>query len=1767
MAKVELNIVALGDFSSVNAQIKSLQEQVALLQKNMAGVGVSSNFAKELSNINASFKQTMLSTGQFTQSTVMMTSETDKFGQALVTGKLKLTDYYNIIKQKNSEAVTQMKALAVEQTKLQNSIVMNDPSKQGILSVYTPTQIDKVANATKIAANEANLYALAVKKGSQELINWGKNTQWAGRQLTVGMSVPLMIFGQQAVQSFKDVNTELTRLQRLYGEGLTPPSQTELNQISSQVLNLGKQIAGTMGIAQTETVKAAANFAAMGRQGQDLLTTTAETMRLSKLGAVSTADATNTVVALQNVYKVSTYNLADAVNFLSDIQKQTTMTLGDMTQAIPRVGPIMQQLGGTYKDTAVMLVAMREAGIPAAQAANAVKSAVASMIAPTSAASKEFMQYGINLTAIKDTTQGNPVKMIEALQAGMAKLSPLVKEQLIEKLFGKFQFARVSALLENFGKIGSQTQNALKIAGATSGELATLANQEMKQATESPTARYQRALESFKATLYPVGQELIKIATKLMDFGNAIGKVFSGLPGPLKSVMGAIAIGIALSGPIIMLTGLFANFAGYVLKGFFNLKQLATGGKTLGQLLTPELIAAQNANELFATGIAGDVDAVNLLSKAIQDLTLNIQTMVGTLSAGTGFGAVLTDVANSARVYEQMKLPGFATGGIVPGSGSGKVDTYPAMLAPGELVVDAATTKKYWPLFNAAINGKIPGYHKGNMTHVHPHNINGPYGEGEDGQTVYIGPKTGKTASAPAPIQGLASFISTVSGDKKSINAVADVADQRMKDAGIVPPTAGQRKSYNQFDLAHIEHTARTSGGQKVWDLNNLATSTSAENNILNMFDKSQQSPKAIEEAHKLLDLAKTKILSGGMSEADVEKEIKNLKAGGQPITENGRKVYKAFLEKITSEIETDIKRMKADSNAKPTSSFISSHKNGKTELTPYGRMAYYADEYTGQRGPGGSLTPLEELRASKYATPSVGRAIPLAQWEKDFAGAANEREFDPTSSKAGNSAYAQALQQKLNILKQHGKEETKEYQSIYENLLIAEQQNQTQMLNEELKGQAARMNELRKNKQTETEEYKMLGQQLAQGYAEGIISEAEITKAAGSKLVTAAIISVEKTQKSASPSVVAEQLGLNFGEGYVQGINQADVMATEAGGQLVNSATLGAEEQNLASGGLLSKITSKIPFMGAGGQMGSGMKFASSAGVMVAGQLLSSMLPKGGVAADVSSGASSGASMGMFLGPEAAVAGAAVGAAISGIKELMKAESDHAKQAAATFKSSADAAQLFGGTVSSQAKPLVILGSTANSINPPLSQLTTNMNNIKDAIKNLPKDNALVLVVNAMTAANAANAASIAKSFVTTQMAINGIDPEKAKQLYDALNGVAGKPQAIGTKSGLPTSTASAVASYMPIEARTGSAGMSAFASDLGYAAAFGKTNAAWQQATTQVKTLFETIMTLDTHSKQYADTITGLNDKSINNQNALSILSDAYSTSDKALSDQISKLAMHGATFAQVAQLFKDAGQQGSKIPTQIIDEMKKSAANIPASDWASLIKEIANYVAPTPKPGDPNYVAPAPSVTTTFTGTGPQKQYKKLLEARVKDENVITKGLNDQLKAYKLQVEEAKRLRDYDLQRADLLSQRQDALITGNFMQAAIIGQQSAGLAVDFAATSKENLMQGTIDKIQTRADQFSTALADLNDAIANGSSKLDETIKKIAGLNRIAGNAEGTGTITVQNTITISSLENPQQIATAVAAKAQAGTISGIKEAAKTNKTNQVKVGGK
>jgi TP901 family phage tail tape measure protein len=1563
MARVELNIVALGDFSSVSTQIKALQAQVDLLNKSVVGVGLGSNLTKDLNSAAASFKNTMLSTGAFTQSTVKLTTETQKFGQALVSGKLALSDYYNIVTNKSGSAVNSVKALAVEQTKLQNSVVMADPTKQGFYSVFTPTTINKVTDATKIAANEQNIYNLAVENGSKALINWGKNTQWAGRQLTVGLTVPLMLFASQATSSFKDVNIELTRLQRLYGEGLTPPSQAELNQISAQVTDLGKNVASSMGIAVKDTVQVAANFAAMGRQGQNLLDTTYQTQRLSKLGAVDATAATNTIVALQNVYKVSTNQLADAVNFLSDIQKQTTMTLGDMTEAIPRVGPIMQQLGGTYKDTAVMLVAMREAGIPAAQAANAVKSAIASMIAPTRSAVTAAQQFGISLNAVKNA--GTPVQMIEKLQEGLSKLSPLAKEQVIEKIFGKFQFARVSALLDNFGKVGSQTQNALKIAGATSTELATLANQEMQQATSSPTAKYQRALETFKADLLPVGQKIIEITTSLMNFGNTVAKIFSGLPGPIKSILGIAVIGTVLAGPIIMLTGLMANFLGYITKTVFNLKQLATGGMTLRQLLTPEIIASQQAADLFSKGILGDVESVDLLNQAIKNLTITMEGLVASMNAGTGINAVESIIATEAGLAGgriPFRAPGMASGGFVPGTGN--TDSFPAMLTPGEAVIPKGPAAQYAPFISSMIRGNLPGF---------------AYGLDPMGNKVRI--ERGHIYSAHGQ--------NILDKARAMLNSQSRLSDISSVESGVM---MGMTNPLNQNVRGTGEGMSGSQVGAELRKFETLKGPSGQSLDPMIMIKKNAERLGAdMSKAAPLLDKAYKDLIES------VEKQTNIVfgKGKGQvPLEEWMQKQLQPILQKIETKVGGNLDTALSNVVGPRGTQKLS---NNKT------KNASGATLYINEKG---DLIPLKESGTG------------LVHGEV---------------STYGGSMPGAFSSQKQAIIK----ESTKQLDD------------------------------------------------------------------------TARIALDEHSNSKKGVKTGKEYIG-----GVTQGVEEAAPSLWTEGKQTVNNLEKGIDE---GLNGPVARSKIQRILKKPNGGLSLMAKIGASSALMMGGQMATSMLPQGSNLAAIGGSVSSMAGMGMMFGPYGAAAGAAIGLLTGGISALMKAEKEQQEVAKASFSSSAELAQIFGTNVTNATTPVAILTDKVSGSSQALSGFSKDVRNTVDAINKLPANNPLKLLLNNMTNTTAENAKNLAKAFITAQMALNGMDPKKAQDIYNILMGASKHAQAIGQASNLPKSTKEAVVAYASGATTDSTRYVSGSKGGEGTvihskAKSYNELNDTGKQSADKLANVVNSLIGMDATSKEYKDTLDGLNSKSINQKEAMSALALSYGRTDKEVAKQIDLMNKNGLSVSQAALLFKASAinSQGAakEIMDNLKDNLKKGTDPKKLGDlWAKLIKEIADAAKKGNTGGASSNDSSNQSDSTykPFTGTAQEKEVEKVLQENLKAQNAQLKIARDELSVQNKIAQEAKQQLQYQQQITGLQNDMKTAMISGNYLQAAALKQQISSVRVDFNSTSVQTKMQNQVDELQSNADQINQGLSDLKDAIANGKTTIDKSILAAKGLS--------------------------------------------------------------
>ena len=734
MADVNATFVYDADFTSAISQTRLLSRELSTLNNSFNSLDKDARKVRD--RLGEIFKADVGDLGAFSARTVDITSNMDNFGKALDRNKLKLRDYAREAR-KAFQADSNSRKLAEDQVRRSKASLVEmgmDASgrRKGIL--VTPLKLDMSDMQTQleVSRKQFSIFNKLVNDGATQLINWGKNTQWAGRQLTVGLTVPMTIFATTTIKAFNEVDKELTRFQKVYGSDLVGATTQATNAIRQQVQALAVDIAGAYGIAAKETAGLAADLAATGLEGQKLLDSIKQTTRLSVLGEIDRQDAMKTTLSLQNAFNMSTQELAESINFLNAVENQTSLSLQDLTEAIPKVGPVVRALGGDVKDLSVLMVAMKEGGINAAEGANALKSGLASLINPTKAGSEVAKQYGIDLEDIVKRNKGQLLPTVLEFQKSMQTLDDLGKAKIIEQLFGKYQFARISALFDNLNTQGSQTKQVIELMSASNTDLARIANAEIKTLTESASMRFQRSMEAIKAALLPVGEAIVNSVLPFMErFAGVLDRIVSfakNLPGPIKSFL-KIAGGLtAIAGPLIMMTGVLGNFLGYIVKGamaFVNLGRTIRGLPVEKfSLMDDAQIAASKATDTVTISIEKQKSAMIGLNKLMMDY----YTLINKQAARTP--ALFNSTPQSSTIGGSPVVPkGVRTlpiikrqsGGAawVPGNGSG--DKIPALLEPGEFVINRNAAKQYGGVLEDINNGvprfqsggKIPGYVRG----------------------------------------------------------------------------------------------------------------------------------------------------------------------------------------------------------------------------------------------------------------------------------------------------------------------------------------------------------------------------------------------------------------------------------------------------------------------------------------------------------------------------------------------------------------------------------------------------------------------------------------------------------------------------------------------------------------------------------------------------------------------------------------------------------------------------------------------------------------------------------------------------------------------------------------------------------------------------------------------------------------------------------------------------------------------------------------------
>ncbi len=731
---IQSNIRIDIDATSALATLKNLQRQISAFHTSMIKGSADAAAASAL------YQQKLVNainrTGQFSAEITKVASSSESFTTALEKNKLSMGEYFRYAGGASKSFGKMFKAefrtiekTAIERVKtLQTQYIQLGRDANGALKAIKikPLALDMkdLSVQTQIAAQKTQILNKLMMQGSTNLLNFGKNTQWAGRQLMVGFTVPLTMLGSIASKTFMEMEEQAIKFKRVYGETFTTSAETDkmLQQIKSLANEFTKY-----GIAVSDTMAMAADAAAQGKMGADLLAQVSQATKLATLGNVEQQQALETTISITNAFGIATEDLAGKIDFLNAVENQTVTSIEDLTVAIPKAGPVIKQLGGSVEDLAFFLTAMKEGGINASEGANALKSGLAAMINPTRQASEFMAKFGISISGIVEGNKGDVKGMVMGLAQALDKLDPLNRARAIEQMFGKFQFARISTLLQNVTKDSSQATRVLGLTKASAAELAVLSQRELSKMEASPMYKFQKAVEDLKTSLVPLGEAFIKAITPVVNFAKGILDRFNALDEGAKSFVTGLVGVVGVIGPAFLMGfGLIANGVANVIKLFTNMKMAYNRAlDSTGELgvqtdyMTQAELEAQAAAASLDQAHSTLTQTFNVEAAALANLTTAYEKAIAAQNVFSGSnpgmfpgGAPGSSVPDGTG-KRRGQWKGYAEGGIIRGPGTGTSDSIVAMVSDGEAIIPADKTKKYGPLINGIISGNIPGFSQG----------------------------------------------------------------------------------------------------------------------------------------------------------------------------------------------------------------------------------------------------------------------------------------------------------------------------------------------------------------------------------------------------------------------------------------------------------------------------------------------------------------------------------------------------------------------------------------------------------------------------------------------------------------------------------------------------------------------------------------------------------------------------------------------------------------------------------------------------------------------------------------------------------------------------------------------------------------------------------------------------------------------------------------------------------------------------------------------
>lgn len=632
------------DMAALEAQVRGIQSAMRQVQmmplvggKGRAGM-VNTQFINDFSlHVRAQREQLMTSVnamGDFEARSVRVADGIQSMTDKIKASKMGFREFAREMRTGGIKDVVSQQIANRRSTVMQYGRLAD-----GSLDATVITPPREHVNMWRDLRASAQSYNEIIGHVSQATINWGKNTQWAGRQITAGFTMPIMMAGAAAGKMYYDIDKGLTQIVKVYedAEGAVKHSDAQIRQ---SAMDSAGAMASAYGQAAAETLDITGQLAAIGMAGVELQEMTAEVSRARILGEIDMQEVMKSTITLQSVWNMSTQELAESFNYMNAMENSTVLTMDDFVQGIPKVAGIIKELNGDVQEAGTLLLALKAGGIDAAEGATAIKSIAFKVMAPTSASVRQFTEATGQAWSTVMEGADSVIERLRRFGEATKELDMETRVGLVQRLFGLHQGSKALTIIGQLVSGSDQMTRAFDVAMMSSEEWADTAAFELEKLTKSDWSQFQQALQTLKISVSEIGKVFLPIGTKVLEVFDNIINWFMALPSGIKKPAAMIAAAFAALGPILMMVGIGANAAFSGINILSNVFGILIGRS---KLMSAEEIARQKLSKITQRTVNDEATAYRGLTQAIEQHNRALSHQIALQAAKTGRYDLIND--------------------------------------------------------------------------------------------------------------------------------------------------------------------------------------------------------------------------------------------------------------------------------------------------------------------------------------------------------------------------------------------------------------------------------------------------------------------------------------------------------------------------------------------------------------------------------------------------------------------------------------------------------------------------------------------------------------------------------------------------------------------------------------------------------------------------------------------------------------------------------------------------------------------------------------------------------------------------------------------------------------------------------------------------------------------------------------------------------------------------------------------------------------------